>query len=48
MPAEDEAGCLGAAMQAMYAYERLTGGEATFSEIANRCVRVLEGCSESP
>ena len=48
VPAEDEAGCLGAAMQAMYAYEHLAGREPSFSEIADRCVRVLEDSSESP
>jgi xylulokinase len=48
VPAEDEAGCLGAAIQAMYAYERVVGREPGFSEIADRCVRVLEDSSESP
>jgi xylulokinase len=48
VPAEDEAGCLGAAMQAMYAYEHLAGREPSLTEIADRCVRVLEDNSESP
>jgi xylulokinase len=48
VPAEDEAGCLGAAMQAMYAYERASGRAVSFGDLADRCVRVLEGSSESP
>jgi xylulokinase len=48
VPAEEEAGCLGAAMQAMYAYGHVKGREESFAEIADRCVRVLEGGSEEP
>jgi xylulokinase len=48
VPMEDEAGCLGAAMQAIYAHERVSGREPSFSDIADRCVRVLEDSSESP
>ena len=47
IPTEEEAGCLGAAMQAMYTYSRVHGKDETFLEIANRCVRTVEG-DESP
>ena len=39
VPAEAEAGCLGAAMQAIYAYGHSTGRPQSFAEIADRCVR---------
>ena len=48
VPAEEEAGCLGAAMQAMYAHGHASGDRKTFVEIANRCVRVLENGGEEP
>ena len=40
VPAEEEAGCLGAAMQAAVAYGRMRGGAVGFREIADRFVRV--------
>jgi xylulokinase len=48
MPAEEEAGCLGAAMQAMYAHGHASGNRETFVGIANRCVRVLDHGGEEP
>jgi xylulokinase len=39
-PAEEEAGCLGAAIQAMYLERRLAGEPISFSELAERCVAV--------
>lgn len=48
VPAEEEAGCLGAAMQAMYAYGHAAGREETFVAIADRCVRMLESGGEEP
>jgi xylulokinase len=40
VPAEEEAGCLGAAIQAMYLAAKLAGEPETFAELAARCVRV--------
>lgn len=40
VPVEEEAGCLGAAMQAMFAYGQFTGVTECFAAIAERCVRV--------
>jgi D-xylulose kinase len=48
MPAEEEAGCLGAAIQAMYAHGHASGNQETFVEIANRCVRVQDNGGEEP
>lgn len=48
MPAEEEAGCLGAAMQAMYAHGQVSGNKDTYVEIANRCVRVQNSAGEEP
>ena len=48
MPAEEEAGCLGAAMQAMYAHSHASGNRETFVAISNRCVRVQENGAEQP
>jgi len=48
MPAEEEAGCLGAAMQAMYAHSHASGNRETFVAISNRCVRVQENSAEQP
>jgi xylulokinase len=48
IPVEEEAGCLGAAMQAMYAHGHALGREETFIEIADRCVQVRESSSERP
>jgi xylulokinase len=40
VPAEVEAGCLGAAMQAIFAWSRSEGNPQSFSAIAERCVKV--------
>jgi xylulokinase len=48
VPAETEAGCLGAAMQAIYAYSYVTGKPKSFEEIAERCVRVEESGTATP
>ena len=48
VPAEAEAGCLGAAMQAIYAYGHFTGHPQSFTEIADRCVRSEESNTAIP
>jgi xylulokinase len=48
VPAEAEAGCLGAAMQAIYAYGASTGEPESFAAIADRCVRVDESATATP
>jgi xylulokinase len=48
VPAEEEAGCLGAAMQAMYAHGHASGNRETFVKIADRCVRMLADGGEEP
>jgi len=48
MPAEEEAGSLGAAMQAMYAFHHATGTPLTLAEIADRCVAVSKGDKQVP
>jgi xylulokinase len=48
VPAESEAGCLGAAMQAMFAYAHAEGEPSSFAEIAERCVRVEESGTAWP
>ena len=40
VPAEEEAGCLGAAIQAIYVFSRTNGRPQSFSEIATRCVHI--------
>lgn len=40
VPVEEEAGCLGAAIQAMYLAGQLSGQPTSFAELAERCVRV--------
>ena len=40
VPLQEEAGCLGAALQAMYLDERLQGTPETFAAIASRCVHL--------
>ena len=40
VPLQEEAGCLGAAMQAIYVFTRRQGREETFAEIADRCVQL--------
>ena len=48
VPAEAEAGCLGAAMQAIYAYGHFAGRPESFTEIADRCVRFEESNTAVP
>ena len=48
VPVEEEAGCLGAAMQALYAWSHHSGSPQTFAEIADRWVKVDESQSASP
>jgi xylulokinase len=48
VPVEEEAGCLGAAMQALYAWSHQSGRPQTFAEIADRWVRVDESRSALP
>jgi len=48
VPAETEAGCLGAAMQACFAYSAAKGLGDTFTGIADRWVRVDEGSTALP
>ena len=42
VPVEEEAGCLGAAIQAMYAYGHYSGKPRTFTELSDMMVRVDE------
>jgi xylulokinase len=48
MPLEEEAGSLGAAMQAMYAFHHAKGAPITLSEIADRCVVVSREDKQIP
>jgi xylulokinase len=48
VPAEEEAGCLGAAMQAMVALSRAKGAPESFAEVAARCTRVDESATAKP
>ncbi len=48
IPEEDEAGCLGAAMQAAFAYGQIHGGRLTFAQLAERWVRVREERTARP
>jgi xylulokinase len=48
VPAEEEAGCLGAAMQAMYAFYRAKGTPMSIAEIADRCVAVSKDGNQTP
>lgn len=48
IPEEDEAGCLGAAMQAAFAYGQKPGQHVTFAQLAERWVRVREERSARP
>jgi xylulokinase len=48
VPAEAEAGCLGAAMQAIYAHSNADGVPQGFPEIAQRCVHLEESGTASP
>ena len=48
VPLEEEAGCLGAAMQAMYAYLQAKGAPESMAAIADRCVAVSEQGKQAP
>jgi xylulokinase len=48
VPAEEEAGCLGAAMQAMVALSYANGAPDDFAEVAARCTRVDESAIAKP
>ena len=48
VPLEDEAGCLGAAMQAIYVYQHAQGQPQSFTEIAERCIKVDPTKAASP
>jgi xylulokinase len=48
VPIQEEAGCLGAAIQAMYLFRRGTATPQSFAEIAARCVSVEPSRSASP
>jgi xylulokinase len=48
VPIEEEAGCLGAAIQAIYLYSHTAGSPQSFPEIAARCVQVDPTRSAQP
>ena len=48
VPLEEEAGCLGAALQAMYMLGQQSGHPESFAEIASRCIKVEPGRSADP
>jgi xylulokinase len=48
VPSEPEAGCLGAAMQAMFVQYRIEGRAQSFGEIAARCVNVEAAGGATP
>lgn len=48
IPAEEEAGCLGAAIQAMVALSHANGAPENFAEVAARCTRVDESAIAKP
>ena len=48
VPVETEAGALGAAMQAIFAYGQKIGQPETFAAIADRCVKLEEGSTATP
>lgn len=48
IPEEDEAGCLGAAMQAAFAYGQTHGERVTFPQLAEQWVRVREERTARP
>lgn len=48
VPSEAEAGCLGAAMQAIHAYTHSIGQPQSFTEITDRCVRLDESGMATP
>ena len=48
VPLQEEAGCLGAAMQAMYVYRYTQGKPESFASLAERCVALDETKSAHP
>jgi xylulokinase len=48
VPVEEEAGCLGAAMQAMYAYRHSSGSAETMAAIAEHCVAISSDKKQDP
>ena len=48
VPSEEEAGCLGATMQAMYAYHHAKGAPIPLADIADRCVAVSKDDKQLP
>ena len=48
VPAEEEAGCLGAALQAMVVYDQQAGVPASFPSTCDRCVRLNESATAWP
>jgi xylulokinase len=48
VPAETEAGALGAAIQAIHAHSQLTGHPQSFAEIADRCVKLEDRSTAVP
>jgi xylulokinase len=48
VPLEEEAGCLGAAIQAVYVEAQVRGRAQSFAEIAARCVKVDAARSALP
>jgi xylulokinase len=48
VPAETEAGALGAAMQAIHAHSQLTEKPQSFAEIADRCVKLEDNSTAVP
>ena len=48
VPVEEEAACLGAAVQALYTFERQRGTPESLEAIAARCIRVEPGKSAHP
>jgi xylulokinase len=48
VPAEEEAGCLGAAMQAMYAFRHASGSADTMASIAEHCVAISPDKKQEP
>jgi xylulokinase len=48
VPLEEEAGCLGAAIQAIYVDTQVSGNPESFAEIAARCVKVDAARSAQP
>jgi xylulokinase len=48
VPLEEEAGCLGAAIQAIYIFKRVNGHPESFANLAARCVKVEASRSAYP